>query len=188
MARRSRPNPATRHRVGNTAGVVIGQLQLAKQRRQRRPVLAQLRNQRVNHRLAHAAFNDTLGAALARCQVIDQVDFGAAVLQNPQLIWPKLVLRDHFSPKSAAGRLQNRWRSRLRHRSKLLLKIGKPVAGAAREIAAETFLATGQEIGQWDSTSKDVVKAKAKAMVQADNLPLKWVEAAVAAIGALVQP
>jgi hypothetical protein len=33
-----------------------------------------------------------------------------------------------------------------------------------------------------------VVKAKAKAMVQADNLPLKWVEAAVAAIGALVQP
>jgi hypothetical protein len=71
---------------------------------------------------------------------------------------------------------------------KLRLLAEGAIAAAAREVVAETFLATGQDIGLWDSTSKDAVKAKAKAMVRAESLPLKWMEAVVAAIGALVRP
>jgi hypothetical protein len=71
---------------------------------------------------------------------------------------------------------------------KLRLLAEGAIAAAAREIVTETFLATGKEIGQWDHTNKDTVKANAKAMVQAAGMPLKWVEAAMAAIGACVRP
>lgn len=68
---------------------------------------------------------------------------------------------------------------------KLRLLAEGAIAAAAREIVVETALATGLEIGQWDGTSKDEVKAKAKAMLQAARLPQKWLEATMAAIGAL---
>lgn len=71
---------------------------------------------------------------------------------------------------------------------KLRLLAEGAIAAAAREVVTETFLTTGKEIGEWDGTSKDHVKAKARAMVVARGLPLKWVEAAMAALGALVRP
>lgn len=71
---------------------------------------------------------------------------------------------------------------------KLRLLAEGAIAAAAREAAPATYLATGKDIGEWDCTSKDEVRAKAKAMVQASGMPLKWVEAAAAAIGALVRP
>jgi hypothetical protein len=71
---------------------------------------------------------------------------------------------------------------------KLRLLAEGAIAAAAREVVGETVLATGHEIGHWDGSSKDVVKANAKAMVQSAGLPLKWLEAAMAAIGALVRP
>jgi len=71
---------------------------------------------------------------------------------------------------------------------KLRLLAEGAIAAAAREVVPETFLTTGKEIGEWDHSSKDQVKVKAKAMVKTHGLPLKWVEAAMAAIGALVRP
>ncbi|MCV7290764.1 hypothetical protein H7J87_36110 [Mycolicibacterium wolinskyi] len=68
---------------------------------------------------------------------------------------------------------------------KLRLLAEGAIAAAAREIVTETALATGLEIGQWDGTSKDEVKAKAKVMLRAAGLPQKWLEATMAAIGAL---
>jgi hypothetical protein len=71
---------------------------------------------------------------------------------------------------------------------KLRLLAEGAIAAAAREVVPDTFLATGKELGEWDHSSKDEVKAKATAMVQAQSMPLKWVGAAMATIGAIARP
>lgn len=62
------------------------------------------------------------------------------------------------------------------------------ITAAARELVPATFLATGHDIGAWDGSGKDAVKTRAKSVVQSDGKPLKWLEATVAALGALAHP
>lgn len=88
-----------------------------------------------------------------------------------------LIARADFPPRGSRG-----------DGPKLRLLAEGAIAAAAREIVVSTFLATGQDIGHWDGTSKDAVKARAKAIVQAAGMPLKWVEATIAAVGASVRP
>jgi hypothetical protein len=90
-----------------------------------------------------------------------------------------LIARADFVPADARSRKEG---------PKLRLLAEGAIAAAARGVVTDTFIGTGQEIGQWDQTSKEQVKIKATAMVRAANLPLKWVEATMAAIGALVRP
>jgi hypothetical protein len=116
----------------------------------------------------------------------DDVDFTRQLFELSQATRSRMsalepdrvvICRADFPPRGSRG-----------EGPKLRLLAEGAIAAAAREIVAETFLATGQEIGHWDHTTKDKAKAKATAMVKAEHLPLKWVEATMAAIGALVRP
>ena len=71
---------------------------------------------------------------------------------------------------------------------KLRLLAEGAITAAAYHVVPNTYLVTGHDIGTWNGCGKDAVKDKAKALVQADRLPLKWVDATFAALGALVHP
>jgi hypothetical protein len=80
------------------AASLIRQIQLLQQRGQRRTMLPQLGDQRVDHRLPLTAPNNPLSNASGGCHVINQVHFATRIEQHPFLINPKLVLSVHLTP------------------------------------------------------------------------------------------
>lgn len=68
---------------------------------------------------------------------------------------------------------------------KLRLLAEGAITAAAYAVVPDTYLGTGHDIGMWDGRGKDAVKDAAKTLVQANGMPLKWVDATFAALGAL---
>ncbi len=68
---------------------------------------------------------------------------------------------------------------------KLRLLVEGAVVSAARSVVVDTRLGTGMEVGSWFGTDKDGVDAEASTLLTTAGEPLKYVEAASAALAGL---
>jgi len=68
---------------------------------------------------------------------------------------------------------------------KLRLLAEGAITAAAYAVVPNTYLGTGHDVGMWDGRGKEALMAAARSLVQASGMPLKWVDATFAALGAL---